>query len=203
MKQQVLFIHGGSSYSNYDAFLRHLSEVSVERVIHTGSKRWTEGLKNLPTKEWKVFMPKMPNSENSRYEEWKIWFERHFEVLHDRAILIGWSQGGLFLVKYLIENDVPFDVGNLFLIATPSYYFVSDTGEDGGDFNFDINQLQKVATQVKNIHIYHSKDDFVVPYEHALKYKEALPKATLHTFEDRNHFLQEEFPELIEEIQKT
>ena len=48
----------------------------------------------------------------------------------------------------------------------------------------------------------HSKDDFVVPYEHALKYKEALPEAALLTFEDKNHFLVEELPELLTEIRK-
>ena len=46
----------------------------------------------------------------------------------------------------------------------------------------------------------HSKDDFVVPYEHALKYKAALPEAELVTFEDKNHFLVEELPELVERI---
>jgi pimeloyl-ACP methyl ester carboxylesterase len=46
----------------------------------------------------------------------------------------------------------------------------------------------------------HSKDDFVVPYEHALKYKAALPAAELITFEDKNHFLVEELPELVQKI---
>ena len=46
----------------------------------------------------------------------------------------------------------------------------------------------------------HSKDDFVVPYEHALKYTTALPQAEFISFEDKNHFLVAEFPELINKI---
>ena len=39
-----------------------------------------------------------------------------------------------------------------------------------------------------------------MPYEHALKYKEVLPEAEFVSFEDKNHFLVAELPELIERI---
>ena len=46
------------------------------------------------------------------YEAWKIWFERHFQFLQKEVILIGWSLGGRFLLKYLSENKFPFKISN-------------------------------------------------------------------------------------------
>lgn len=200
-KQQVFYIHGGEAFSDYDKFLEYLRTKEL-KTLEEKPKRWADLLQEDLGNEFEVFKPQMPNKQNAKYEEWKIWFERHFDFLHEGVILVGWSQGAYFLLKYLIENITPFKVSSLLLLAAPCE---NDNfgGEDGGDFRFDIDRLPIIAERVGYIHIFHSKDDFVVPYEHALKYKEALPKATLHTFEDRNHFLQEEFPELIEEIQKT
>ena len=86
-----------------------------------------------------------------------------------------------------------------FLLAAP---FAPDDfgGEDGGDFAFDTSKVNLLSEKVEKIVILHSKDDFVVPYEHALKYKEELPNAELVTFEDKNHFLVPEFPELLAHI---
>jgi len=40
----------------------------------------------------------------------------------------------------------------------------------------------------------------VVPYEHAEALSRAIPEAELVTLEDKNHFLVEALPELIEKI---
>lgn len=129
-----------------------------------------------------MFTPSMPNKQNAKYEEWKIWFERHFEYLRDGVILVGWSQGSYFFAKYLTENDFPFKIKALFLLAAPLEAHHDDTGEDGADFQFDTSRVGELTKKTDRIVIMHSKDDFVVPYEHALKYKEALPEAELVTF---------------------
>jgi len=143
----------------------------------------------------------MPNKQNAQYKEWKIWFERHFEYLHDDILLIGWSLGGYFLLKYLIEETLPFSIKHLFLIAAP-FEPEDFGGEDGGDFAFDRKKVGNVAAQAANIYILHSKDDFVVPFSHGEKLAAALPEAEFITFEDKNHFLIEEFPELIGKIKE-
>ena len=200
MKQQVFYIHGGNAYSKYENFLDDLRTKPV-RDLPTAEpmKIWSSSLQEDLGENFEVYMPSMPNKQNAKYEEWKIWFERYFEYLHDDLILLGWSQGGYFLTKYLIENDSPFTVKALFLVAAP---FAPDNfgGEDGGDFAFNTEKLGELAKKAEKIFILHSKDDFVVSYEHALKYKAALPEATLLTFEDKNHFLVEELPELLEKI---
>lgn len=201
-KQQVFYIHGGAAFSRYDDFLTHL-KTKVIRDLPGAEvlKKWSSTLREDLGEAYEVFTPSMPNSQNAKYEEWKIWFERYFEYLHDGVILVGWSQGGYFLVKYLIENDTPFTVKALCLVAAP-FESVDFEGEDGGDFAFDTSRVGELAKKVEKICIFHSKDDFLVPYEHALKYTKALPGATLVTSEDKNHFLIEKFPELLTHIKR-
>ena len=202
MKQQVFYIHGATSYSDYKTFLEDLKNEPVRDLPgseHT--KKWSSSLPEDLGETYEVFTPSMPNSKNAKYEEWKIWFERYIPYLRDNLVLVGWSQGGYFLVKYLLENELLVSIKALFLIAAP---FESDDfeGEDGGDFAFEGSRVGELAERAQKIYLFHSKDDFVVPYEHALKYKKALPDAELVTFEDKNHFLIPEFPELLAKIKE-
>jgi len=201
-KQQVFYIHGGESYSNYADYLTDLKNQPLRSPSDEESvKKWPHTLRTALGEDYQVFMPSFPNSNNSQYDEWKIWFEKHFEYLTNDIILVCWSQGGMFIAKYLSENEVPFTIKSLILLAAPFDYFVCEgSKEDGGDFYPVATNVPKIQQKVQNITIMHSKDDFAVPYEHALKYKAALPEAELVTFEDKNHFLLEELPELVERI---
>ncbi|MFT5832353.1 MAG: putative alpha/beta hydrolase family esterase [Candidatus Paceibacteria bacterium] len=201
-KKQVFYIHGGSSYSKYEDYIEDLKTQSLRSASDEDSvSKWPSTLRSELGEGYQVLMPSFPNSNNAKYEEWKIWFERHFEFLHDGVVLVCWSQGGMFIARYLSENDTPFAIRALFLLAAPlEFMLIEGMKEDGGDFYPEEAQIPGIQIKVKNITIMHSKDDFVVPYEHALKYKAALPEAELVTFEDKNHFLVEELPELVERI---
>lgn len=198
MKQQVVFIHGGEAYSNYEVFLECLKKETVD-PFEKKTKRWHQLLPQTLGDTYEVFSPSMPNSENAKYIEWKIWFEKYMAFLRDGVVLVGHSQGGYFLVKYLTENKLPVTVRALYLVSAP---FEPDDfgGEDGGDFAFDTSKVSVLEENIPYIVIFHSKDDFVVPVSHALKYKEKMPKVKLQLFEDRVHFWQEEFSELVLDI---
>lgn len=203
MKKQVFYIHGASSYSNYEAFLNDLKTKTLRELPGEPQfNKWPSTLAKELGDEFEVFAPTMPNKQNAKYNEWKIWFERHLEFLQDDVVLVGWSQGGYFLSKYLIENDFPVAIKALFLLAAP-FKHGDFVGEDGGDFGFDTERAGELSEKAENIFVLHSKDDFVVSYEHALLYKEKLPAAELVTFEDKNHFLVEKLPELIEKIKSV
>ena len=194
MKQQILYIHGGAAFSDYEKFLDFLRTKELN-PYEEKPQRWTDWLWSQLEDTHEVLRPSMPNSQNAQYAEWKIWFERHFQFLHDEVTLLGWSQGGYFLTKYLSEEQFPKRIKALHLIAAP---FKPDDfcGEDGGDFQFNPDNLSNVAAQVSALHIYHSEDDFVVPYTHGLLYRDAFPDATFTSFTDRNHFIIEKFPEI-------
>jgi len=200
-KQQVFYIHGGESYESHEDFLDRLLVRDI-RDLPSAPKytKWTKTLADELGEEYEVFMPQMPNGMNAKYVEWKIWFERHFEYLHDGVIMIGCSLGAMFLYKYYSENQLPFKTKELILMASPVPELLPAEEKDCGDFVYLMADLNKLIKQSQHSTIMHSKDDFVVPYEHALKYKEVLPEAELVTFEDKNHFLVEELPELVERI---
>lgn len=201
MNREVIFIHGGQSFSSYDAFLEHLRTGELWNVLGERPKRFKDTLRTDLGSSYDVYLPSMPNSENAKYEEWKIWFLRYLELVHDGVVLAGHSQGGYFLAKFLAENEPPVRIGGLILIAAPAQ--PDDFGgEDGGDFAFDTTALPNLAQRAERIVLFHAPDDPVVPYRHAQLYATALPNATLHSLPGRGHFLGETFPELLEEIEK-
>ena len=200
MKKQVFFIHGGDAFSKYEDYLASLMTLPLALPDDENTERWTKTLAVDLGEDYEVFMPSMPSKYNARYHEWSLWFERYFLYLRDGADLVGWSLGGMFLAKYLSEHDLPFVPGRVYLLAAPCGYFSSPDGNDCGTFQFDKECLKNLQNKGFNIEIWHSKDDFVVPFEHALEYATELPGAKSHFFEDKNHFLVANLPELIEAI---
>lgn len=204
MKQQVVFIHGGDSFSKREDFLTYLKSVELRDPLTQSSEHWNKKLREELGAEYELYQPAMPNKQNADFEEWKIWFEKHLPFLNDGVILVGWSLGGMFLAKYLSENVLPMKVGQLYLLAAPCGEYTDpgdeNSGNDCGTFKFPVHKLEHLAKQVEKIQIWHSKDDFVVPYSHALEFVRVMPTANLVTFSDRNHFLQADFPELVASI---
>lgn len=204
MKKQVVFIHGGDSFSKYEDFLQDLKTKTVRDLPdYKLLQIWTKTLIEDLGDEFEVFMPVMPNKQNAQYDEWKIWFERYFEYLRNDVILIGWSLGGMFLAKYLSEQTFPISIKSLYLLAAPSGEFTDEVGNDCGTFHFDMKNLSNFSRQVENINVWHSEDDFVVDYKQFLLYKNYIEKANFVTFEDKNHFLVPTFPELIVSIKEN
>ncbi|MFM2381307.1 MAG: hypothetical protein RLZZ76_74 [Candidatus Parcubacteria bacterium] len=201
MKRQVVTIGGGDSFSKREDFLNYLQTVPLRDVHGTEKKRWRHTIGKELT-EFEVFTLSMPNPDNAHYDEWVIWFERYFEYLRDGVVLVGASLGGMFLAKYLSQNKLPVSVRCAFLLAAPCGYYEDETGNDCGSFTFDQADLSKLSENAFEVQIWHSEDDFVVPYSHALEFMKHLPEAKLISFKDRNHFLQETFPELVEEIKR-
>lgn len=198
MKKQVVFIHGGMVFGTYEDYLEYLRSVAFDPKNYK-QKRWRDSLSEDLGDDFEVFLPIMPSKYNAKYVEWKIWFEKVIPYLRDGVILIGGSLGGLFLAKYLSENTFPVSISKLFLIAP----VLDDQGlvkEKVSDFTFEHEKLSNLEKQVKDISIYYSTDDEVVPISHSKRYKEFLENSQLHEFKDRGHFMIEEFPEIVEDI---
>ena len=199
-KQQVFYIHGGESYLDHGQFLERLRTRAIWDLPTEQQKtKWTQTLAADLGDEYEVFMPQMPNKQNASYEEWSIWFERHFEYLRDDVMLIGCSLGAMFLIKYLSEKTTPFRIKNLIIMAAP----LPDQGlnlSDAGDFVCELGKVSILQERAKNIQIWQSKDDFLVPYRHAEVLAGLVPGSRLVMLEEKNHFLVPELPELVAEI---
>lgn len=195
-KKQLVVIHGGDTYASYEEYVNELRRMRVD-LSRLGRKGWKAILPERLGEAFEVIAPTMPNKQNAKYEEWRIVFEKYFPFLRDGVILLGHSLGGLFLAKYLAENKFPVSIGGLFLVAVP--FDNEGTPYTLADFALPTD-LTNFTLQASRVRLYYSKDDAVVPFINAKKYHQVLPEAHLVSFEDRRHFDQEEFPELVEDL---
>jgi len=152
MKKQIVFIHGGNTFDRYEDHLEYLRTREIENPFEGEEiKKWKYTLREALGDEYEIAYPSMPSAGNAKYEEWRIWFERYFEFLRSGVILIGHSQGGYFLAKYLSENTMPVSVKALFLVAAPVKDDVYEGVEAGGGFGFDPQNLPHIEEQAEKI----------------------------------------------------
>lgn len=193
--RQVLVIHGGDSFKTHEEYLTFLKTTEIDDP-RLRTKSWKSTLAEDLGPEYVVMAPRMPNHFNCRFEEWKIWFERHIPFFEDGIALVGHSQGAIFLAKYLATQTFPKRIGGTFLLAPPY-----DVADEGYLENFSIDvPLTKLSEQGGHVFVYQSKDDPVVSPQEFEKYKLALPGATYRLLDGRGHFNGPEFPELIADI---
>jgi len=198
-KPQILMIHGGMTFKNRKDYLRFLKtrEISVEKKI-----RWAEGyLDKELGKKLEIIRPRMPQSDDAKYEDWKIHFERHFPYLRNNIILIGGSLGGIFLAKYLSENKFPKKILHTYLVCPPfdDTCFVEDLV---GGFKLKSN-LSLLEKNSKKLTLLFSADDDSVPVAHAEKYRNKLKNAEIIIYKSKNgHFKISKFPEIVKMIKE-
>ena len=196
---QVFVVHGGETFQSNKDYLNYLKtrKISIKRKIN-----WSdEYLRKKLGKKFEIIKPRMPLQDNSKYEEWKIHFERYFPHLKDNLILIGSSLGGIFLAKYLSENKFPKKILSLYLICPPFDNTLPNEDLGGGfDLGSDLTLIEKNS---KNIKLLFSKDDDVVPISHAKKYAAKLKNAQIIIYGNKEgHFKVSKFPEIIKMIKK-
>jgi predicted alpha/beta hydrolase family esterase len=194
MKRQIIVIHGGTTFKTYRGYISFLKNRPINLDRLRSKRDWKDTLQEKLGENFEVLTPRMPNGTNARYKEWKIWFERIIPFFRRNVILIGHSLGGIFLAKYLAENKIPKKIKSTILVAAP--FDDSDKEESVTEFKLPLS-LEKFAEQGGRIYLVQSKDDPNVSFAHLEKYKRALPKAETMIFNDRGHFRQETFPEMI------
>ena len=156
--KQIVIVHGGSSFNSYENYLDNLknSQLHYERLLW--SQKWREWLTQTTT-GYDVLLPDFPNKQNAEYEEWKIYFEKLLPLLGSDVQLIGYSLGAMFLAKYLHESPLSSPVRRLVLVS-PCYD--NESIEDLGSFR--VTSATGLEKSAEEIHLFHSKDDPVVPF---------------------------------------
>lgn len=196
-KVQILMIHGGMTFKNKKDYLNYLEN---RKISLKKKPNWAEDYldKELGNK-CEIIRPRMPMSEDAKYEEWKIHFERYFPYLRKNIILIGGSLGGIFLAKYLSENKFHKKILSVYLICPP--FDNTLEGEDlvgGFKLKPSLSLLEKNS---KNLTLMFSRDDDTVPVAHAEKYRKKLKNANIIIYKSKNgHFKISKFPEIIKMI---
>jgi len=191
--QQIVVVHGGTTFKDNDAYLAYLSTkpVSIDRLV--SKLFWKERLQETLGDDYQVLLPSMPNKTNARYSEWAAWFTNISQVFTDDVILIGHSMGAIFLAKYLSENVTPYKIKGTVLIATP---YDDESTEDLSDFKIE-SLTDALSEQAGRLVIINGEDDPVIDISDIEKYKQALSDAEFMTISAPDHFVREEFPELV------
>jgi predicted alpha/beta hydrolase family esterase len=189
--KQVLIIHGGNSFPSQNDYLTYLQSTTVDYERLKYAKKWKPWLAEQLS-DSDVLVPSFPNADNASYEEWKIYFEKIIPYLRDNAVIIGHSLGATFIAKYLHENPGAVFVDTLILIAG---LYTDDPQEAG---SFTVGSITKVSESAQTIHAFHSSDDMVVSYDNIAIVARDVPSAHIHSFDQRGHFNEPTFPELLE-----
>ena len=197
--QQVLFIWWWNAYPSREAFQEELKKRDYNPF--EVKKRWKNSLQKELWEDYQVAILDMPNKNIAMYKEWKIQFEKTFEYLSEDQIIIAHSLWTIFILKYLTENWYPKKIKQLHLVSAliddedlpPEESYI-------WDFAFDIQKIPEIEKICDKIFLYHSKDDFCVPFSQWERLHNYLSSAKFEVFEDRGHMLMEQFPELIQNI---
>lgn len=197
--QQVLFIWWWNVYRNREDFIEQLK--TWDNNPFEIKKKWKYSLLKELWEKYQVAMIDMPNKNIASYIEWKIWFEKIFPFLEWDQIIIAHSLWTIFILKYLTENWFPKKISQLHLVSA----LIDDKEMPSEEsylwnFIFDINSIPGIENYCDKIFLYHSRDDFCVPFSQWERLHEFLPNAKFEVFEDKGHMNMEEFPELINNV---
>lgn len=197
--KQVIVIHGGTTFERYEDYLNNLASKPLKLDRYIYKPMWKELLGEELGENYQVLLPAMPNKQNARYSEWKTFFTNFSNLIEDDCILIGHSLGAIFLAQYLSEVDFPRRIKATILIAGP---YDDDSTEDLTDFKVkDISP--RIIYQAGKMTFFFGTDDPVVPLAEAEKYRKKLPHAEYILLPAPDHFMREEFPELLQVITQS
>ena len=193
--KQVLIIHGGDSFSSYEAYLESLENLVIDYDRIRARTSWGQWLTSQIV-DTDILTPRFPNSQNAVFEEWKIYFEKILPLLQPDVQIIGHSLGAMFLAKYLQNYPLRNPVARIVLIAGEHSNPETDAG------SFVVASATEVPNSAREVHLFHSEDDPVVPFTELAKFQADMPHAHAHVFSDKKHFNESTFPELLAVLQQ-
>lgn len=200
-KNQVIFIRWWEAFDTKEQYYEYLKDKEYKPFEE--KKSWRDWLAWALSIDFEAFIPEMPAKQNADYVAWKIWFKKIFPYLNkSKMIIVASSLGGLFIAKYLSENQFPKHIDQLHLVA-PTFDNEDLVWERVWNFDFDKNLLSNLEKQTDKIFLYHSKDDHVNPFSASEKYMKYFTKAQFQVFQNRWHFDQPAFIELLNTIQNN
>ncbi len=71
---------------------------------------WYKFIKqNVEGNGYKCFVPTMPPIEEMSYKSWAKCFDKYKKFINEESVFVGHSTGAIFIVKYLMENNIKID----------------------------------------------------------------------------------------------
>ncbi|CAF2963002.1 unnamed protein product [Rotaria sp. Silwood2] len=167
---------------------------SKQRVIIVHGSAITPGIINRHWYKWlqaelvklgfDAIAPALPDESEAKDSIWIPFLLNNLAVA-ENDILIGHSSGAMAILRVCEQMKVK----GLILVSA-------------GYYDHDANQLwnwNKIKTNVQWIEQFHSSDDPFTPVDSSRHIAKQV-QSTYHEFNNRNHFLCTEFPDLIDVI---
>ena len=196
MKQQIILLRWWTPKENYDNYYDFLEKYEIKPYKEKFIK-WSDTLAKTLWEDFEILEIERPNKDFADYKARKIIFEKYIPYIQDGAIFVGHSLWGSFFLKYFNKNSDLLEKFRKILLVAPAS---DDTDEELiWKFRPDLS-FKNLKNYQDKIVVFASKDDFMVPYKEIELLQEKLPNIDYRIFEDKWHFLQENFTELYEEL---
>ncbi len=152
--------------------------------------------RELESRGIRVTAPTMPNALRPDYKTWMRLGKPIAEGWSSRTLVIGHSLGGAFALR-LLQHHAKSRLAGVILVSP---LFAA---------NFSVKPLIEFFQQpidwkllrkrARRVQIIHAKDDPLVPFDHGMRYAEAL-NGELHLFSKGSHFHQRKLPFLLKTL---
>ena len=144
---------------------------------------------------YEVRYPRLPNQDQPDDAAWETFLATEIVRLGDGGIVVAHSAGAAALIRTLGERRIGERLAGIFLIAPP---FCGPGGWQihGCDIRPDVSRLPADVP----LFLYHGREDDIVPFNHVELYAKVLPSATVRRLPGRNHQLNDDLSEVVEDI---
>ncbi|GHO42066.1 alpha/beta hydrolase [Ktedonospora formicarum] len=181
MSRQVLFIQGAG-----------------DKCKPFGSGKLIAYLQKQLGNNYEVLAPDMPDPEHPQYLAWRDQIEQEHGKLDADALFIGHSLGGSMLLKYLAEGTYQRPIVALFLVSVPYW------GKQDWELEYALpDDFASHLPPIRQLFLYHSRFDEVVPFSSLRCYQEQLPQATVRVLDGKEHSFTEGLPLLAQDIKRS
>jgi predicted alpha/beta hydrolase family esterase len=160
---QVLFIHSAGPQSEIE-----------------GSGPMLAALRRTLGSALEIVAPDMPGTDDPEAAQWDAAAGTAIAEMKQPYALLGHSLGASTILKCLATNDPPPGLVGVVLVSAPFW------GRQMPDFALP-DGFGKRLERVPNLLFITSRDDEVAPPEHAKKYVDAIPGATLKLVDGHGH----------------
>jgi len=199
--QQIILLRWWTPKETYKDFYDFVEKYEINPYKEKYIK-WSDTLSKDLWNNFEVLEIERINKNFADYKTRKIMFNKYLSYIQNNSIWIWHSLWWTFFLKYLNEleekkrTELFQKIKKLILVAPACK---DNKLEKIGSFNFDttLKNLQKYQNKII---IFGSTDDFICSFDEFEKIHKNIPNSKFIKFTNRNHFLQNTFPELLDEI---
>lgn len=156
---------------------------------------WPWLIDELKKRGHEVVAPQLPDAENPDEQIWTEALLEEVKNVDDETMVIGHSLGGAMALRFLEAVEARSTPKACLLIATP---WMINNDKFRGFFLSELD-FEVLMWKVSRFALLHSKDDDVIPFDHAEKYQKVL-HAQLTEVKGAGHFKDASYPIILEVI---